>query len=120
MARFRLRNDAKTWFKKIANFEHFKTDFDQYYLCLLAGFASNRSNEKPPTTEMVEHFVDDYKEASSFLIGLLIIAELKKSAIDVSDRAAVRTMFKRLVDPRSPNQRKRGVEAALHDGFGIG
>ena len=31
MARFRMRNDARTWFKEIAGF--FKTDFDQYYFC---------------------------------------------------------------------------------------
>ncbi len=104
MARFRMRNDARTWFKQIADFEHFKTDFDQYYLCLMAGFASGRSNETGTTTEMVENFVEDYKEASRFLIGLLVMAELKKSGIEIFERDSVRSMFKRLVDPHSPNQ----------------
>jgi len=104
MARFRMRNDARTWFNQIADFEHFKVDFDQYYLCLMAGFASGRSNENAPTTEMVDHFVEEYKPASRFLIGLLVIAELKKSGIDVTERPAVRALFKRLVDPHSPNQ----------------
>ena len=79
MARFRMRNDARTWFKQIADFEHFKTDFDQYYFCLMAGFASGRSTETGTTSEMVENFVEDYKEASRFLIGLLVVAELKKA-----------------------------------------
>ena len=104
MARFRMRNDARTWFKQITDFEHFKTDFDQYYLCLMAGFASGRSNEAGTTTEMVENFVEDYKEASRFLIGLLVMAELKKSGIEIFERDSVRSMFKRLVDPHSPNQ----------------
>jgi len=104
MARFRMRNDARTWFKQIADFEHFKTDFDQYYLCLMAGFASGRSNETGTTTEMVESFVEDYKEASRFLIGLLVMAELKKAGIEIFERDSVRDMFKRLVDPHSPNQ----------------
>lgn len=104
MARFRMRNDARTWFKQIANFEHFKTDFDQYYFCLMAGFASGRSNETGTTTEMVENFVEDYKEASRFLIGLLVMAELKKAGIEIFERDSVRDMFKRLVDPHSPNQ----------------
>jgi hypothetical protein len=43
MARFRIRNDARAWFSQIADFEHFKVEFDQYYLCLMAGFASGRS-----------------------------------------------------------------------------
>lgn len=104
MARFRMRNDARTWFKQIADFEHFKTDFDQYYLCLMAGFASGRSNETGTTTEMVENFVEDYKDASRFLIGLLVMAELKKAGIEIFERDSVRDMFKRLVDPHSPNQ----------------
>lgn len=104
MARFRMRNDARTWFKQIADFEHFRTDFDQYYLCLMAGFASGRSNETGTTTEMVENFVEDYKEASRFLIGLLVMVELKKAGIEIFERDSVRDMFKRLVDPHSPNQ----------------
>lgn len=104
MARFRMRNDARSWFKQIADFEHFKTDFDQYYLCLMAGFASGRTNESGTTTEMVENFVEDYKEASRFLIGLLVMAELKKAGIEIFERDAVRDMFRRLVDPHSPNQ----------------
>lgn len=104
MARFRMRNDARSWFKQIADFEHFKTDFDQYYLCLMAGFASGHANEHGATTEMVENFVEDYKEASRFLIGLLVMAELKKAGIEIFEREAVRDMFRRLVDPHSPNQ----------------
>ena len=85
MARFRMRNDARGWFKQIADFEHFNTDFDHYYLCLMAGFASGRNNETAPTTEMVENFVEDYKEASRFLIGLLVMAELKTAGVLAQD-----------------------------------
>lgn len=104
MARFRIRNDARTWFKQIVDFEHFNTEFDQYYFCLMAGFASGRSNEKGSTAEFVEPFVEDYKEASRFLIGLLVMAELKTADIEIFERDSVRDMFKRLVDPHSPNQ----------------
>jgi hypothetical protein len=104
MARFRMRNDARAWFSQIADFEHFKVDFDQYYLCLMAGLASGRSTEGAPSTEIIEAFVEEYKPASRFLIGLLVIAELKKGGIDVSERSAVRAQFKRLVNPQSPNQ----------------
>jgi hypothetical protein len=104
MARFRIRNDAKRWFSEVSGFEHFRTDFDQYYFCLLAGFASGQTNEQDKTTEMVDHFVEDYKEASNFLIGLLVMAELKKGGIEVFEREPVRDMFRRLVDPSSPNQ----------------
>lgn len=102
MARFRIRNDARTWFKQIAS--DFNTDFDQYYFCLMAGFAAQRSNETGATSEFNDDFVQDYKEASRFLIGLLVTAELKTAGIGLGERDAVREMFKRLIDPRSPNQ----------------
>lgn len=104
MARFRMRNEAKAWFKDISNFEPFKTDFDQYYLCLMAGFASGQSNDIGQTTEMVDYIVEEFKPARSFLVGLLVTAELKRNGIDLSERAAVRELFQRLVDPQSPNQ----------------
>ena len=104
MARFRIRNDARNWFKHIADFEHFKTEFDQYYFCLMVGFASGRSSEKGTTAEFVENIVEDYKEASRFLIGLLVMAELKTAGIEIFERESVRDMFRRLVDPHSPNQ----------------
>jgi hypothetical protein len=60
--------------------------------------------EAGPSTELVDYFVEEYKSASRFLIGLLVIAELKKSGIEVGERGPVRALFKRLVDPHSPNQ----------------
>ena len=104
MARFRMRADAKNWFSQIADFEPFKVDFDLYYLCLMAGFASGRSTEAGSATDLVDYFVEEYKPASRFLIGLLVIAELNKSGIDVAERGPVRALFKRLVDPHSPSQ----------------
>jgi hypothetical protein len=104
MARFRLRNDARTWFSQISGFSQFKADFDLYYICLMAGFASGRSTaDGGPSTEIVEYFIEPYKPASLFLVGLLVVAELKKGGRDVDEEGAVRSVFSRLVDPRSPN-----------------
>jgi len=107
MAYFRLRTDAQSWFSEIADAPPFKTKFDVYYLCLLAGLASGRAAELSgtanPATDLVEKFVEDYRPASRLIIGLLVTAELKKSGIDVSEKAQVRALFKRLVDSESPN-----------------
>lgn len=107
MAYFRLRTDAQSWFSEIADLPPFKTKFDVYYLCLLAGLANGRAAELSgaanPATDLVEKFVEDYRPASRLIIGLLVTAELKKSGIDVSEKAQVRALFKRLVDSESPN-----------------
>lgn len=108
MAFFRLRTDAQKWFNEISNFSHFNTKFDLYYFCLIVGLTSGRSIDPvqigAQATDLVDYFVEDYKPASRFLIGLLVIAELKKGGIDVGEKAAVRKLFKHLVDPQSPSQ----------------
>lgn len=107
MAYFRLRTDAQSWFAEIADAPPFKTKFDVYYLCLLAGLASGRAAELSsaanPATDLVEKFVEDYRPVSRLIIGLLVTAELKKNGIDVSEKTQVRSLFKRLVDSESPN-----------------
>ena len=107
MAYFRLRTDAQSWFSEIADVPPFRTKFDVYYLCLLAGLASGRATELTggahPATDLVEKFVEDYRPASRLIIGLLVTAELRKSGIDVGEKAQVRALFKRLVDSESPN-----------------
>jgi len=107
MAYFRLRTDAQSWFSEIADSPPFRTKFDIYYLCLIAGLASGRATELTgtahPATDLVEKFVEDYRPASRLIIGLLVTAELRKSGIDVSEKAQVRALFKRLVDSESPN-----------------
>lgn len=77
--------------------------FDFYYFCLIAGLISGRSVDAP-ASDLTEHYVDNYKLAGNFLVGLLIVAELKKTGIDLFEKDAVRNQIRRLVDPRSPNQ----------------
>lgn len=107
MAYFRLRIDAQSWFSEISERPPFRTKFDIYYLCLVAGLASGRATELVgvayPATDVYDKFVEDYRPASRLLIGLLVTAELGNSGIDVSEKAQVRALFKRLVDSESPN-----------------
>lgn len=102
MGSFRLRNDAEAWFSEIERSAHIKTKFDLYYFCLMAGFASGRANEtqlgSATSKEFIGYFIDDYRAASRLLIGLLVIAEMKYRGIDVTEKNAVRALFKELVD----------------------
>lgn len=107
MASFRLRIDAEKWFSEVERSPHIRSKFDLYYFCLTAGLASGRSNETQLTgagsKEFIDYFIDDYKPASRLLIGLLVIAEMKHKGIDVSEKAAVRELFKSLVDANNGN-----------------
>ena len=107
MASFRLRSDAENWFSEIESTSHFRSKFDIYYFCLMAGFASNRSNEAPlsgtASRDFIDYFIDDYKAASLLLIGLLVVSEMKYKGIDVTEKVAVRSLFKDLVDASNGN-----------------
>lgn len=111
MASFRIREDAYKWLSEVEKTLPGSTIFDLFYFCLVAGLVSARSSEPAQigvsTKEMVDYFVIDYKPASSFLIAMLVVAELKREGIDVTEDGAVRDVFRRLV--------ASGVENRLTD-----
>lgn len=100
---FRLRSDAEKWFAELDGKEPIKTKFDLYYFCLMAGLSSGRSSEPTKlgvqTRELIDYFIEDYKPAQRLLVGLLVIAELRKAGIGFEEKVAVREVFKRLVSP---------------------
>lgn len=103
MARFQLSADARKYFKHIiSSTELFSDLFDPYYFCLIAGFTSGKTAELPGT-ELTDYFIDNYKPAKNFLIGMLIISELKKGGIGLSEKDAVQKKIRYLIDPNSPN-----------------
>jgi hypothetical protein len=107
MASFRLRNDAEKWFSEIERSPHVRSKFDIYYFCLMAGLANGRASENQlgsaTSKEFIDYFIEDYKPASRLLIGLLVMAEMKYRGIDVSEKGAVRTLFKEVVDANNGN-----------------
>ena len=100
---FRLREDAERWFSELDGKEPTKTKFDLYYFCLMIGLASGRSTDlsssSTPAREIVDDFIQDYRPAQRLLIGLLVVAEVRKRGIGLDERTAVRDVFKHLVTP---------------------
>ena len=103
---FRLREDAERWFSALDGKEPTKTKFDLYYFCLMAGLASCRTSDAAEmgAREIVDEFIQDYQLAQRLLVGLLVAAEVRRGGIDLSEKAAVRTVFRRLVTPGSKTQ----------------
>ncbi len=103
---FRLREEAIKWFKALDGKEPTKTKFDLYYFCLIAGLASGRLSDAIAlgAREIVDEFIQDYQPAQRLLIGLLVGAEVKRGGIDLAERDAVRSVFRRLVTPRSKTE----------------
>ena len=113
MANFRLRDDAEKWFSNVDK----ESKFDLYYYCAVIGLINNKRSE--PTgvnvTDMVSYFVNDYKASQNLIIGLLIIAELKRAGVNITEKAAVREEIRSLVSPQSGNGlTDRGVQLLNH------
>lgn len=101
---FRLREDAEKWFSEIAKQPPFRAMFDMYYFCLVLGLATGRLDKEgasSETIELVDYFIEDYKAAQRCLMGMLILAELKRQNVSLNEKKRVQEIIHSLIDPNS-------------------
>jgi hypothetical protein len=84
----------------------FATQFDKYYLCLLAGLDVRRLGQPTEleSDEFIRAYPQDYSAQADILAGLLIDAELDRQAISATDRESVQQEMLRLLDHNSPTR----------------
>lgn len=99
MVPFRVRKDAKNWFKDLYRDKSFTIDFDAFYFCFIAGVATGKKRSMPSddTSEMVDYFPKAYGASSKILVGLFLSSELKKLGLVVTEREAVHRAIAKLV-----------------------
>ena len=100
---FRLRRDARDWFKDIQR--SFDIEFDVYYLCFIAGVTERRKAEVPTsgTSELVDYFPGSYKSKGRTIVSLFLSREVAAQGIALTERAALHNAIRKLVDPLSPS-----------------
>lgn len=99
---FRIRTDAKEWFKDLREKEKaFRTDFDAYYFCFLAGIAARRKTTVPSdeTEEFIRYFPDRYSARGKLLVALFLTAELQFQGVAFNEKQYVHSAISGLVDP---------------------
>lgn len=98
---FRLRVDAKKWFRNIDSV--FDVDFDIYYLCLMAGLATGRKEDatQSEAKDLVNEFPGPYKTQGRLITALFLSRELKALGIKPTERTALHSAIRNLVDPSS-------------------
>lgn len=110
---FKLRRDARDFFKDIKN--DIEVDFDIYYWCLIYGFAAQRRDpdfNKKDATDLIDNFPALYSSNSRLIIALLIRDELRNLGIRLSDRDEVRKRINKLLNSQTPS-------ALSDEGIGI-
>jgi len=102
---FRLRNDARQWFKELREQGVFKIDFDAFYFCFIAGVSAKRKVSVPQeeTAELVAYFPDPYKTRGKLLVGLFLKSELDFLGVSMDERREVHLAISRLITPDAPN-----------------
>ena len=101
---FRIREDAKKWFKVIRDNRdnNFETDWDTYYYCLMAGLLSENKIDVPNTIEFNENYTKRYAPRAKILIGLFLSKEIKKMGVSFDNKKEVHHVISSLIDPLSP------------------
>lgn len=105
MIPFRVRKDAKVWFKELYRDKSFKIDFDAFYFCFIAGVSTRRKQavSTDDTTEMVAYFPQAYSASSKILVGLFLSAEMEKLGLVMTERERVHLEIAKLVRHDSGN-----------------
>lgn len=98
---FRFPAEGDRWFSKLNGEVPFRYKFDFYYLCMMLGLASGR-REDVSGTEFIDYFIDEYKNAKRLIGGLLVLTEMKRLNIDLSEKKDVRRLIADLFDSTSP------------------
>ena len=99
---FRLRNDAEKMLKHLlVEKSVVKTMFDLYYLCFMVGLACGRTNpdDIKGVAPFIQNFPEDYQSVQDLLVGLLVMSEIRKNSIDLSNKTQVRSEISRLIHP---------------------
>jgi len=105
MVPFRVRKDAKAWFKDLYRDKSFKIDFDAFYFCFVAGIAAGKKRVMTgeETSEMVDYFPGPYNASSKILVGLFLSAEIEKLGLVMTERERVHLEIAKLVRHDSGN-----------------
>jgi len=102
---FVISNDARRYYTKLNESKHgkFRTMFDFYYLCLIAGMINNkRSTAKG--SEFIDQFTKDFIPRREEIIGLLISTEIERNNIDLNNRSRIERLMLALVQPDSASR----------------
>jgi hypothetical protein len=102
---FRIRENARGWFKELRDEKLFRTDFDAFYFCFMAGIAMRRKQTVPSeeTAELVYYFPDRYAMRSKLLVALFLTRELQELGVTMSEKGAVHAAIAGLVNPEAQN-----------------
>ena len=101
---FRMSQEVDEWFRHIADQKPFEEKFDLYYLCLLLGLSTGRREDPENARDLVDYFIERYWQSRRYIVGLMLVAELKRSGIELTSQEEVQDEIKQYLDPDNPSK----------------
>ena len=106
---FKLPRECRSYFSRFIGSGtkgKLETLFDEYYICLMLGFARGRTDEEPDLepSEFYRSFPADYKESGYFVSALLIATEVIYNEVNVSDEGELENLITKIIDPQAESK----------------
>lgn len=101
---FRRSEQVDKWFGSISGKGPFSTRFDEWYVCMLAGLMNGKMATPPDAKDLIGDFTADYQPSRRIILGLLVVAEMKRHEISGSDRDDIQKLLDTLIDPDSQSK----------------
>lgn len=102
----RLTEDAATFFSKIDSKRVRFLDIDKFYACLMLGLRAGQMVTEPHLSQSFlaagAKYPEAYQAYGSYLLGLLVEAEIRRRKLDSNDRDLIEKETVKLLDPHSP------------------
>ena len=105
---FVLPRKCKPFFSQIYDSKNrtgtkLKLYFDEYYLCLMVGFAAGKYDENAELerTEITDSYPAEYAESREYIAGLLFATERSRRGIPESDGVALEKLMTEYIDATS-------------------
>jgi hypothetical protein len=95
---FFRRPEMDAWFSHLHKENALEIQFDNYYLCLMMGFATLRDDQLDGGNELIRHFPGQYAGVSKLIIGLLLIAETQKLGKELTNKRDVEFLVNQYLD----------------------
>lgn len=118
---FKLTSKCRNFFQYIYDKDNkdgtkLRLLFDEYYLCLMVGLASEMYDEytELEPSEITDNYPEEYKGSRDFIAGLLIATERKRKGTPENDWKALEKLMAKYLNPESPTRLTSDGETRLN------
>ena len=98
---FKRSKESDKWFRDIIQASPFTTLLDHWYVCCLVGML--KSNDKDPIEpiDITRKFSAEFGDSRRIIVGLLILTEIKKNNLDITNDDEIKELLIKIIEPNS-------------------